>query len=153
MEKKVILLTGASSGMGYETAQMLAEQGHIVYGGARRVEKMEPLKQYGVKPISLDVTDADSCHEAVKTIVDNEGRIDVLINNAGYGSYGAVEDVTIEEAKRQFEVNVFGLARLIQHVLPYMRKQGSGRIINTSSMGGTFGKLHGFMVSCNQICR
>lgn len=144
MEKKVILLTGASRGMGYETAQMLAEQGHIVYGGARRVEKMEPLKQYGVKPISLDVTDADSCHEAVKTIVDNEGRIDVLINNAGYGSYGAVEDVTIEEAKRQFEVNVFGLARLIQHVLPYMRKQGSGRIINTSSMGG---RLVSFMGS------
>lgn len=136
MESKVILITGASSGMGFETAKLLAGQGHTVYGGARRVEKMEPLKEFGVKPSRLDVTSDESCKDAVSEIINNEGRIDVLINNAGYGSYGTVEDVSIEEAKRQFEVNLFGVARLIKEVLPYMRKQGDGRIINTSSMGG-----------------
>ena len=134
--KKVILLTGASSGIGYQTAESLAKEGHIVYGAARRIEKMEDLKQFGVKSIYLDVTDENSIKNAVDTIIGNEGRIDVLINNAGYGSFGAVEDVDISEAKMQFEVNLFGLARLVQLVLPYMRKQKSGRIINVSSMGG-----------------
>lgn len=132
----VILITGASSGIGFITAQNLAQQGHVVYGAARRLDKLEELKQYGVKPISLDVTDEESMGKAVKEIIANESRIDVLVNNAGYGSYGAVEDVTIEEAKKQFDVNLFGMARLTQMVLPYMRKQHSGRIINTSSMGG-----------------
>lgn len=134
--KKVILLTGASSGIGYQTAEELAAQGHIVYGAARRVDAMEPLKAKGVKPIRLDVTDEVSMKAAVDTILKNEGRIDVLVNNAGYGSYGALEDVSIEEAKMQFEVNVFGLAQLTQLVLPAMRQQRSGRIINVSSMGG-----------------
>ena len=134
--KKVILLTGASSGIGYQTAESLAKEGHIVYGAARRIEKMEDLKQFGVKSIYLDVTDENSIKNAVDTIIGNEGRIDVLINNAGYGSFGAVENVDISEAKMQFEVNLFGLARLVQLVLPYMRKQKSGRIINVSSMGG-----------------
>ena len=134
--KKVILLTGASSGIGYQTAESLAKEGHIVYGAARRTEKMEDLKQFGVKSIYLDVTDENSIKNAVDTIIGKEGRIDVLINNAGYGSFGAVEDVDISEAKIQFEVNLFGLARLVQLVLPYMRKQKSGRIINVSSMGG-----------------
>ena len=134
--KKVILLTGASSGIGYQTAESLAKEGHIVYGAARRIEKMEDLKQFGVKSIYLDVTDENSIKNVVDTIIGNEGRIDVLINNAGYGSFGAVEDVDISEAKMQFEVNLFGLARLVQLVLPYMRKQKSGRIINISSMGG-----------------
>ncbi|EMC22671.1 oxidoreductase [Streptococcus mutans] len=133
---KVILITGASSGIGYQTAEELASQGHIVYGAARRVDAMEPLKVKGVKPLRLDITDEASVNAALDTIIKQEGRIDVLINNAGYGSYGAIEDVTMEEAKAQFEVNVFGLARLTQLVLPYMRKQGSGRIINVSSMGG-----------------
>ena len=136
MTKKVILLTGASSGMGYQTAIELAQQGHKVYGAARRIDKMEDLKQYGVTPLKMDVTDAESIDAALKELIAKEGRIDVLINNAGYGSYGTIEDVSIEEAKRQFEVNVFGLARLTQQVLPYMRRQHSGRIINTSSMGG-----------------
>lgn len=136
MSKKVILVTGASSGMGYEACKSLASQGHKVYGGARRVEKMESLKADGVTPLKLDVTDDASCKEAIDTIMKNEGRIDVLINNAGYGSYGAIEDVTIDEAKRQFEVNLFGLARLTKAVLPHMRMQHSGTIINTSSMGG-----------------
>ena len=134
--KKVILLTGASSGIGYQTAESLAKEEHVVYGAARRTEKMETLKQFGVKPIYLDVTDEESIKSAIDTIIGNEGRIDVLINNAGYGSYGAVEDVEISEAKMQFEVNLFGLARLVQLVLPHMRKQKSGRIINVSSMGG-----------------
>ena len=134
--KKVILLTGASSGIGYQTAESLAKEGHIVYGAARRTEKMETLKQFGVKPIYLDVTDEENIKSAIDTIIRNEGRIDVLINNAGYGSFGAVEDVEINEARRQFEVNLFGLARLVQLVLPHMRKQKEGRIINVSSMGG-----------------
>ena len=134
--KKVILLTGASSGIGYQTAESLAKEGHIVYGAARRIEKMEDLKQFGVKSIYLDITNENSIKNVVDTIIGNEGRIDVLINNAGYGSFGAVEDVDISEAKIQFEVNLFGLARLVQLGLPYMRKQKSGRIINVSSMGG-----------------
>ena len=134
--KKVILLTGASSGIGYQTAESLEKEGHIVYGAARRTEKMETLKQFGVKPIYLDVTDEESIKSAIDTIIGNEGRIDVLINNAGYGSYGVIKDVEISEAKMQFEVNLFGLARLVQLVFPHMRKQKSGRIINVSSMGG-----------------
>ena len=134
--KKVILLTGASSGIGYQTAESLAKEGHVVYGAARRTEKMETLKQFGVKSIYLDVTDEESIKSSIDTIIGNEGRIDVLINNAGYGSYGAIEDVEINEARRQFEVNLFGLARLVQLVLPHMRKQKEGRIINVSSMGG-----------------
>lgn len=136
MEKKVILITGASSGMGYETAKELAQQGNKVYGAARRVEKMVSLKEYGVTPIHLDVTDESSCREAIEEIINNEGRIDVLVNNAGYGSYGAIEDVDLTEAKRQFDVNLFGLAALTKAVLPHMRARHSGTIINVSSMGG-----------------
>lgn len=147
--KKVILSTGASSGIGYQTAEDLAGQGHIVYGAARRLDAMEPLKAKDVKPIYLDVTDGDSIKKAVDTIIKNEGRIDVLVNNAGYGSYDALEDVSMEEARAQFEVNVFSLAELIQLVLPHMRKQKSGRIINVSSMGG----LLWCLVPCNKIRR
>ena len=136
MNKKVILITGASSGIGYDAALMLAEQGHRVYGAARRVELLEQLRERGVTPIRMDVTDEASMVDGVNNIIDVEGRIDVLINNAGYGYMGAIENVTIAEAKRQLEVNVFGLARLTQLVLPYMRKQHSGRIINTSSVAG-----------------
>ena len=100
MKQKVILLTGASSGMGYQTAVELAQQGHKVYGAARRIDKMESLKQYGVTPLKMDVTDEQSISDALKELIDKEGRIDVLINNAGYGSYGTIEDVSIEEAKR-----------------------------------------------------
>ena len=138
MSQKVILLTGASSGIGRETALRLARQGHIVYGAARRLQLLEPLRAQGVRPLQLDVTDADSCRTAVQTVVQAEGHIDVLINNAGYGHFGAVEDVPLDEARRQLDVNLFGLARLTQLVLPHMRRQHHGRIINTSSIGGHF---------------
>ncbi len=133
---KVILLTGASSGIGYDTAVALAHQGHKVYAAARRVERMEPLRQYGIVPLKMDVTDEASMQEGVKTLLDAEGRIDVLINNAGYGYFGAVENVPMDDARNQLEVNVFGLARLCQLVLPTMRAQHSGRIINTASVAG-----------------
>ena len=133
---KVILLTGASSGIGYDTAVALAQQGHKVYAAARRVERMEPLRQYGIVPLKMDVTDEASMQEGVKTLWDAEGRIDVLINNAGYGYFGAVENVPMDDARNQLEVNVFGLARLCQLVLPTMRAQHSGRIINTASVAG-----------------
>ena len=136
MEKQVILITGASSGIGYSTALALAKQGHKVYAAARRVEMMEPLKTEGVVPIHMDVTDEQSVADGVQTILDAEGRLDVLVNNAGYGYFGAIETVPMEEARRQLEVNVFGLARLCQLVLPAMRAQGRGRIVNTSSVAG-----------------
>lgn len=134
--KKVILITGASSGIGFDAAQMLAQQGHKVYAAARRVELMEPLKAFGVQVIRMDVTNEESMVQGVEAVMQAEGRIDVLVNNAGYGYLGAIENVSLAEARRQLEVNVFGLARLTQLVLPYMRKQGRGRIINTSSIAG-----------------
>ena len=136
MQPKVILITGASSGMGYQTARILAEQGHRVYGAARRVEKIEELAPYGVQALRLDITDEQSVTQVVQTLIEREGRIDVLINNAGYGYFGAIEDVPISDAKHQFEVNIFGLARITQEVLPYMRVQKSGRIVNLASVAG-----------------
>lgn len=134
--KKVVLITGASSGMGKSTANILHSQGYIVYGAARRLKEMEDLQQKGMGVVSLDLTDDESIVNAVKTVLDKEGSIDILINNAGYGSYGAVEDVPIEEARRQFDVNLFGMARLTQLILPEMRRNKFGRIVNISSMGG-----------------
>lgn len=136
LQRPVVLLTGASSGIGYDLAPLLVRYGYTVYGAARRVEKIEELASEGVKALSMDVTDEASMEAAVQQIIDAEGRIDVLINNAGYGSYGAIEDVPIDEARRQFEVNLFGLARLTQLVLPHMRARGRGRILNISSMAG-----------------
>ncbi len=141
--KKVALITGASSGIGKETALLLVQQGYTVYGVARRVEKMQDLKQAGVKLLEMDVTVEASMTAGVSEILKTEGRIDVLLNNAGYGSYGALEDVPLSEARYQFEVNIFGMARLTQLVLPQMRKQRSGRIINISSIGGKLGEPHG----------
>lgn len=136
MNKLVILITGASSGIGYEAARMLAEGGHKVYGAARRTERMESLRQYGVTPISLDVTSDDSAQEAVNLVLHKEGRIDVLINNAGYGELGPMETTSLEDAQRQIDVNVMGLARMTQLVLPHMRAQHSGRIVNVASIAG-----------------
>jgi short-subunit dehydrogenase len=134
--KKVALITGASSGMGKSAALNLHQQGYTVYGAARRTERMKDLEEKGIGVLKLDLTDDASIVKAVDTILEKEGRIDILINNAGYGSYGAVEEVPIEEARRQFEVNMFGLARITQLLIPKMREQKSGRIVNISSMGG-----------------
>ena len=136
MNPRVILITGASSGIGYDAAVLLAKQGHKVYGAARRVELMQPLRELGVVPVRLDITDEASIMACVKTVMDAEGRIDVLVNNAGYGYLGAIENVPMAEARRQLEVNLFGLARLTQLVLPSMREHHFGRIINTSSIAG-----------------
>lgn len=134
--KKIVLITGASSGIGKIAACMLRDEGFTVYAAARRTERMQDIKSDEIIPIALDLTDDASIKNCVDTILEKEGHIDVLVNNAGYGSYGAVEDVPPEEARRQFDVNVFGLARLVQLVAPSMRAQKHGRIINISSMAG-----------------
>lgn len=135
-QRKVVLITGASSGIGFDAARALARQGHSVYAAARRVALMEPLKEDGAHVVRMDVTDEESMKEVLDLVLREEGRLDVLVNNAGFGYFGAIENVPMEEARRQLEVNVFGLARLTQLVLPVMRQQGSGRIINTSSIAG-----------------
>ncbi len=135
--KKVVLITGASSGIGLAAALRLAKAGHRVHGGARRMDQMRPIVETGGQALALDVTDDASMRAAVDAVIAAEGRIDVLVNNAGYGSYGAVEDVSMDEARRQLEVNIFGLARMTQLVLPHMREAGAGRIVNLASMGST----------------
>ena len=133
---KIILITGASSGMGREAAILLASGGHTVYAGARRADRMRDLSEHGITPVEMDVSKGEENERAVQRIIDSEGRIDVLINNAGFGLYGAVEDIPLDDARYQFEVNLFGLAHLTQLVLPHMRAQGAGRIVNNSSIGG-----------------
>lgn len=133
---KIALVTGASSGIGAMTAKELAKNGYTVYAAARRIDRMEELKKDGIRPISLDLTNEESMVQCVQQIRKEAGRIDVLVNNAGYGSYGAIEDVPMEEARRQFDVNLFGMARLIQLVTPAMRENHYGKIVNISSMGG-----------------
>ena len=134
--RKTALITGASSGIGKAAARALCEAGFTVYAAARHTERMEDIKSDKIIPIALDLTDDASIERCVNTILKKEGHIDALINNAGYGSYGAIEDVPPEEARRQFAVNVFGLARLVQLTAPSMRGQNYGRIINISSMAG-----------------
>jgi NAD(P)-dependent dehydrogenase (short-subunit alcohol dehydrogenase family) len=133
---KIVLITGASSGIGKEAARTLKKAGSVVYGAARRREMMRDLESDGIRVLQLDLTDEDSIEACVKSIIEREGRIDILVNNAGYGSYGAIEDIPISEARRQFEVNLFGLARLTQAVLPSMRAKRFGRIVNISSIAG-----------------
>lgn len=136
---KTILITGASSGIGKATAIHLAQNGYKVYGAARRAEKLKELEKYGIKPITLDVTKDESMVACVNYILKESGSVDVLINNAGLGSYGALEDVSMDEAKNQMEINLFASARLIQLVLPGMRKNQFGKIVNISSIGGKVG--------------
>jgi NAD(P)-dependent dehydrogenase (short-subunit alcohol dehydrogenase family) len=140
---KAALVTGASSGIGEETVKGLLQAGYTVYAGARRVDRMKKLEAAGARLLSLDVTDDASMTSAVETTLRDSGRIDVLVNNAGYGSYGSLEEVPLAEARRQFDVNIFGLARLTQLVLPTMRAQRSGRIVNVSSIGGKIGEPFG----------
>ncbi|UPK68112.1 oxidoreductase [Chitinophaga filiformis] len=136
---KTVLVTGASSGIGKATAIYLAQNGYNVYGAARRTERIQALKTFGVKPITLDVSKDESISAAIEQVLKEAGSIDVLINNAGSGSYGALEDVPITEARNQLEVNLFGAARLIQLALPKMRENRYGKIINLSSVGGKVG--------------
>jgi short-subunit dehydrogenase len=134
--KKTVLVTGASAGIGKATAIYLAQNGYNVYGAARRIEKMNELKSFGIKPIALDVTKEDSVTTGVNQILKEAGNIDILVNNAGFGSYGAIEDVSMDDARYQLEVNVFGAMRLAQLVLPKMRENKYGKIVNISSVGG-----------------
>lgn len=136
--QQVALVTGASSGIGAATVRALLGAGFTVYAAARRVERMQDLKDEGARVVSMDVTSDESMTDGVRRILADAGQIDVLVNNAGYGSYGALETVPLEEARRQFEVNVFGLARLTQLVLPGMRQRRAGTIVNISSIGGKF---------------
>jgi NAD(P)-dependent dehydrogenase (short-subunit alcohol dehydrogenase family) len=122
---RVALVTGASSGIGAETALLLRKAGFTVYAAARRAERMQPLASQGISVLSMDITDEASITAGVEQILAATGRVDVLVNNAGYGSYGSVEDVPLAEARRQFDVNVFGLARLIQLVLPSMLRSAA----------------------------
>ncbi len=133
---EVALVTGASSGIGEATALALHEAGYTVYAAARRVQRMEGLARRGIRVLAMDVTEDESMVAGVERMIAETGRIDLLVNNAGYGSYGAFEDVPLSEGRYQFEVNVFGLARLVQLVVPHMRGAGSGRIVNVSSIGG-----------------
>lgn len=140
---KTALVTGASAGIGEAVARRLLKEGYIVYAAARRVDRMATLEAAGARTLRLDVTEDDSILAAIARVRDESGRLDALVNNAGYGSYGALEEVAMEEARRQFEVNLFGAARLIQLALPMMRAQKRGRIVNISSIGGKFGEPFG----------
>ena len=132
----VALITGASSGIGEASAIALAEAGWTVVGAARRLDRLEALRTKGVTPHTVDVTDDTSMVALVEDVVAEHGRIDVLVNNAGYSVFGAVEDVPVDVARRQLEVNVLGVSRMSQLVLPHMRAAGSGRIINIASVAG-----------------
>lgn len=135
-EKKVVLITGVSSGFGYDAAKMLHDNGLVVYGVARREEKLKELKDYGINTYKLDITLYDDTKIVVDEIIKKEGKIDILINNAGYGELGPIEVVSIEDAKRQMDVNVFAMANMTKLIIPSMREKKSGRIINISSIAG-----------------
>ncbi|SHF71908.1 Short-chain dehydrogenase [Kaistia soli DSM 19436] len=134
--KQSALVTGASSGMGKIIAKQLLQDGYDVIVAARRVENMQDLKALGAHPVALDVSDEASITAAYAQIEAQFGGVDVLVNNAGFGLYGAVEDVPLSEVRYQFEVNLFGMGRLIQLFTPYMRRQKAGKIVNIASMGG-----------------
>ncbi len=134
--QRAVLVTGCSTGIGRATAERLARGGWNVYATARRPEAIKDLADAGAHVLALDVTDEESIRDAVATISEDAGALSVLVNNAGYGLEGPVEETPMDEVRRQFETNVFGLVRLTQLVLPAMRAARFGRIINVSSMGG-----------------
>jgi NAD(P)-dependent dehydrogenase (short-subunit alcohol dehydrogenase family) len=133
---KAVLITGCSSGIGRATAEHLADRGHTVYATARKLDSIRDLGERGCRLLSLDVTDDESMRAAVQAVEEAEGAVGSLVNNAGYSQGGPVEEVPLDDVRRQFETNVFGLVRMCQHVLPAMRRQRWGRIVNVSSMGG-----------------
>jgi NAD(P)-dependent dehydrogenase (short-subunit alcohol dehydrogenase family) len=135
-QSKAVLITGCSSGIGHATAARLAEKGWTVYATARNADKLSDLAEAGCKTLSLDVEDEESMKAAVAEVEGAEGAVGVLINNAGYSQSGAVESVPMDKVRKQFDTNVFGLVRMTQLVLPKMRDQGWGKIVNISSMGG-----------------
>ena len=136
MHSKVVLITGASSGIGCAAARLLAQNGFTVYAAARRIERMKTLEDVCIRVMPLDVTDGQQCRSCIDKIVSENGRIDILFNNAGLGLYGPVEEIEMERARYEFDVNFFAAARLTQLVIPYMRAAGKGRIIFTSSIAG-----------------
>jgi NAD(P)-dependent dehydrogenase (short-subunit alcohol dehydrogenase family) len=136
MSSKAVLITGCSTGIGRATAEHLAAKGHKVYATARKPESLAGLS--GCETLALDVTDEASMQAAVGHVVEKEGAVGVLVNNAGYSQSGALETLDMDDVRRQFETNVFGLLRMCQLVLPGMRDQGWGRIVNISSMGANF---------------
>ncbi|CAA9327401.1 MAG: hypothetical protein AVDCRST_MAG93-6026 [uncultured Chloroflexia bacterium] len=138
LEGKIALVTGASSGIGRATARALAKEGAIVYATARRVETLTDLKDAGIRTLALDVSDETSMVDAVRTVEAEWGAIHTLVNNAGYIQSGVLEEVPLDAVRSEFEVNVFGMLRMSQLVLPAMRKRGTGRIVNVGSMGGLF---------------
>ena len=138
-EKRVILVTGCSSGIGRATAVALAARGHRVFASARNRNDLAELERGDLAALTLDVTDPATIRAAVEAVLSRAGRIDALVNNAGYGQYGSVEEVTLDEWRAQFDVNLFGTLAVTQAVLPAMRKQRSGRIITVSSVAGKLG--------------
>jgi NAD(P)-dependent dehydrogenase (short-subunit alcohol dehydrogenase family) len=131
-----VLITGCSTGIGRATAERLAAAGHTVYATARRLDSIADLEGRGCRLLACDVNDEDSMAAAVRAVEEAEGAVGVLVNNAGYSQSGAVETVPMEQVRKQFDTNVFGLIRMTQLALPSMRRQGWGRVINISSMGG-----------------
>jgi NAD(P)-dependent dehydrogenase (short-subunit alcohol dehydrogenase family) len=138
MTARTVLITGCSTGIGRACAERLARAGHTVYATARRLESIEDLRAAGCRTLALDVTDEASMAAAVAAVEAEQGAVGALVNNAGYSQSGAIETLSMDDLRRQFETNVFGLVRMCQLVLPGMRKAGWGRIVNMSSMGGTF---------------
>ena len=133
---QTVLITGASSGIGKETAKRLLQEGYVVYAAARRVEQMRDLEDMGATLLRMDVTREEDIAAGVERIRKERGGADILVNNAGFGLYGPVEETPLDAARYQFEVNLFGLARLTQLVIPRMREKGAGKIVNISSIGG-----------------
>jgi NAD(P)-dependent dehydrogenase (short-subunit alcohol dehydrogenase family) len=148
---RTALVTGGSSGIGREVARALAADGMKVYAAARNTGPIEALGNDAIRPMTLDLTDDANLVEAVDKIIANESRIDVVVNSAGYGAFGSVEEASIDDARRQFEVNLFGLARLTQLCLPHMRAQRSGRIVNVSSLAGFFSSPLGGWYSASKF--
>ena len=147
-EQKVVLITGTAYGIGKSTAELLIDKGHIVYGGDILVEENLYLNDIGGTALEMDVTNQEHIDKAINQIISEQGRVDVLVNNAGLGVYGAIEDVSMEDIYYQYDVNLFGLARVTKAVLPYMREKENGLIINISSvLGETYGPLAGWYLS------